>query len=408
MWAVALALATAAALLAAAGSAAAVSAAFFRLSPISAAPSAGGTATIYKISVSAVSAHNHPTITWTIHLSPAAGACDDSLVSGASRVGADEYSWAEQGSTFVWYHGPAGSYAANRRYGCEQSEIGRDGYPGTLSVAVEGEYSHCTATFPVAAPSQATSGPPASCGVGGHTVPANLLPVPAGLLSLYGALSSALRSLINQLHGSNAAVHKDITTTLDPILRRQQTAFATLFPPVWGCSFASLFGKVSDAEGAIGSQVKGLASSDGVSAAALAADASSIGSLAQAVDGCVRTGAPAAVAKTLNRLQAQTTALSERARSSGAGTAVASMLPSIASSLTALVDKKFPPVFGIPYGTLVERTLAEQDAASLAGQATGAQAAEVSLAQALVPTASVGTGLRAHQRVVVRVENRNS
>lgn len=408
MWGVALALAAAAALLTAAGSTASRAGAFFRLSPISAAPSAGGTATIYKVTVSSVSARNQPTITWTIHLARSASACDDSLVLGGSRVGVDEYSWAEQGPTFVWYHGPAGSYAADRRYGCEQSEIGHGGYPGTLSVAVEGEYSHCTATFPVVAPSAPSVGPASSCGVGGHTVPANLLPVPAGLLSLYGALATALRSLISELHGSNVAVHKVVTTTLDPLLRRQQAAFATLFPPVWGCSFASLFGKVSDAEGAIGSQVKGLAASDGVSAAALAADASSLGALARAVGGCERTGAPAAVARTLSRLQAQTTALSKRARSSGSTTTVASTLPAIASSLAALVDKKFPPVFGIPYGALVERTLAEQDAATLAGQATSAQAAAASLAQALVPTETVGAGLHTHQRAVIRVENKNA
>ena len=57
---------------------------------------------------------------------------------------------------------------------------------------------------------------------------------------------------------------------------------------------------------------------------------------------------------------------------------------------------------------LVERTLAEQDAATLAGQATSAQAAAASLAQALVPTETVGAGLHTHQRAVIRVENKNA
>jgi len=107
----------------------------------------GQAATRYSVTVAHVPADDAPTFTWYLHVTGPGVACSDAVLAGGRRLSTAEYVWVNQRSSFVWYTGAAGSYPTDRSYGCDQGDLGRGGYPGTVTVVFENDSQHCTATF---------------------------------------------------------------------------------------------------------------------------------------------------------------------------------------------------------------------------------------------------------------------
>jgi hypothetical protein len=386
------------------------SAPLFSLSRIMAVPVAAESAARFTVTLAGVAADDPPTFTWYLHLSPAApGAdtCNNAVLAGGTRVSPLEYRWVDQGPSFVWYQGASGSYPADRSYGCDRAAIGHSGYPGTVSVLVENEYQHCTASFAGAlAGPRPEYGAAAGCALGGYSLTASLLPVPAALLALYRSFDTELAALVRRARQGGTTRAAAITGSLDAILRQQSGAYGRLFPPVWGCGFAGLFNAVVAAETALAVQV---------SSASLARDSSAMRGLDRALASCEQSstspdGALRAVVAQVGRLTAATSALSAKDGRGGAAV-VAKRRTGIDASLDSLVAHEFPTVFGMSFTSLVQRTLEISVGATLAERTAGAGQSGRTLAaleSILGPEQEISGALQKQQRRVVRAENKNS
>jgi hypothetical protein len=332
-------------------------------------------------------------------------------------VSATEYVWVNSGPSFVWYHGVKGSYPGDPAYGCDQARIGVDGYPGTVSVVAENEYQHCDVSFAgVSAGSRPRYGALARCGVGGYTLGASTLPVPAALLSLYHTLAAELAALLQRTREGKITDGKALAAALRPLLGDQQTAFGQLSPPVWGCSFGGFFDAVLLANAALRGDALAPGAGGIVAAPSLPVAEAELGALARAVAACRRSptnadGPPAAVVGALERLSA---AASKLHGGQGAGKGAALLdarLAGIGDSLDSIVSRSFPTVFGIPFIDLVDRTLAEDAAAGAAQRAADVEDTSQTVAalQAiLAPTQTTARGLHKQEVRVVARENSNS
>jgi hypothetical protein len=383
--------------------------ALFALSPIEAASLPAQAATRYSVSAAGVPLHNAPTYSWTLHLSAAGAGCDDSVLQGGRRLGAGEYLWVNQGASFVWYHGAAGSYSSDRGYGCDQARIGAGGYPGTLSVVAENEYEHCSASYAgVPSAPKPGRGPAASCALGGYSLAPTTLPVPARLLALYRKLAGELSALVSSARRGSLR-GAALAAALAPILRAQQSAFAQLFPPVWGCGFNGLFDEVVLAKQALDGDVGLLASGQALSGSELAAGATDVQRLASSVGACA---APRAALAAVERLSSGISALRARAGSGANGrTLLESGLPALGGSFDSVVGNDFPTVFGMRFIDLVDRTLAEDAALGAAEHGRGARSpgeAVSELQRVLGPEQTIGKALVRQAKHVVAVEIKNS
>ncbi|HUY70751.1 MAG TPA: hypothetical protein VMV08_00780 [Gaiellaceae bacterium] len=312
----------------------------------------------------------------------------------------NRYLWKNLGTAFVWYHGAKGTYAGHRAYGCDQSRIGRDGYPGTVTVVLENDSQHCVATFAgTASGARAEYGPKPVCALGGY-IP---LPVPRSLLQIYATADKELTALIHQvqsgtLTGRNGALGR----ALDAILQPQTGALNQLFPPVWGCGFEGVFNQVVQVERAFGAQIAALAAGRQLTSSTPAEDAGYLKAMAGSVRACQPTptnpiGVPAPVLRAVNRLTAEAVALRDRARRATLGPALLeTKLRSLSAKFNGLVNKSFPVVFGMPYGDLVDRVLSESSSIELAtraAQAGNTSAALSALKQAAGHEQAIGSAL---------------
>jgi hypothetical protein len=392
--------------------------AFFTLSPIGARALPGtSSATRYTVAVSHPPANNAPSYLWYVHLTAADPGCTDSVLPGGRRLSATEIVWANQGSSFVWYHGAKRTYRADRSYGCDQAKIGVGGYPGSVTIVAENEYQHCTASFAgtVSGPTPQDGLRPV-CALGGYSLGPSTLPVPAQLVGVYGALSAGVRALLARA-GRGDLDGAAVTAALAPLLRAQQASFGRLFPPIWGCRFETLFSEVTLAKAALERQIAGLASAKQPTSAGLRGDEAAVGALAASVRGCggsvpSSAGAPRTVLAALDRLEAESAALRTRAGRGAAGSAYLNAgLAAFERHLDAVVKADFPPVFGMSFIELVDRTLAENAAVTrveLDAEAQNRAGTVAALRDVLGTSGSIGQELRVQAKRVVATENKKS
>ncbi len=349
---------------------------FFDVSRIEAVPFPGLSATRYEVEVTNAPIGNTPYARWYLNLKPSASSgasCDNALLAGGERLSPTRYGWRNQGRSFVWYHGPADSYPADRSYGCDQAELGHGGYPGRVTVVLENDSQHCTATFAgVVTGSRPQYGPPAVCALGGYLP----LPVPHALLGAYARVGSNLNALIQQVRAGKTPIGgAAFGRALETILEPQTKAFGKLFPPVWGCNFTAVFDPVLLAKSALETQIAELAGGGHVPRSALDEDARNMKATTGAVRACEPTasrplGAPPGVVGRLDRLSAETDALRAQAGTGAiAPRRLRARLESIDAGLNALVGKSFPAVFGMPYRALLDRVLAESSMVASANRA---------------------------------------
>jgi hypothetical protein len=340
----------------------------FHLSAITAQPLPAQSATRFEVAVSGVSAANAPSFTWTLTLNGPAGArpCDDQLLPGGTRVAAGTYRWVSQGASFVWYHGAVGSYAADRAYGCTAAEIGRDGYPGRVSVVAENGMAYCRAEFSAWARPGGTatvSGPAASCGAGGYTLLRGLVPVPAALLAQARSLDAQLAALVDAVRGGSVIAVASFDRAVAAILARQQASYATLYPPVWGCRFAPLLADAVSAGTLVDGQVASLDAGLSVTSSQRRADATALQALSTELRSCADgSAASRRAASTLHALAGEV--------SSGAPAVVGVL----ARAMTTVFSHDLPPVYGISFATLVRGEISERAALDRARGALKARA----------------------------------
>jgi hypothetical protein len=352
---------------------------FFGLSRIEAVSLPKESATQYSVTVTNPPVGNAPASRWYLHLKPAGSSarCTNGALLGGTPVSGNELVWKNLGPRFVWYHGAKG--------GCDQTAIGHGGYPGTVTVVFENDAQHCTATFAgIPTGSAPEYGPPAVCALGGYLP----LPVPRRLLQIYTNVDTGLTALIQRARAGKvgargATLDRDIASILQP----QRSAFTHLFPPVWGCSFNTLFDRVLQVKSALEGQ-----------SATLAADARYLDAMAASLSACKPSptrplGVPNAVLHAVDELRSETTALRTQKR----GTALSAKLQSLDRNFDAIVSRSFPVVFGMPYGVLLDRVQAEDSAIAVAERAaeaghTGAVA--TALARATGPERTIGHALR--------------
>ena len=321
---------------------------FFRVSPITATPRPAEGATLYAVAVTNAPVGNAPFIRWYLDLRPGSkGAlCSNDVLPGGTEVRPGRFVWKNQGLSFVWYHGPPGSYAARKSYGCDQRSLGERGSPGTVTVVFENDSETCTASFVGTPTSEPQSGPPALCALGGYLP----LPVPRALLRAYAGASASLNDLLRR--AQSGAIHgTELADAIRSVMNSEADAFR-LFPPVWGCRFEVLFQAVLDARRTLADQ------------AANAGQAGrSLGQLEAVLGQCRPTGdrplgVPASVTRAVAGLATRAAAATDSAQ-----------LRAVDVELEQLLSTRFPPVLGVPYVELVDRVLAESSAATLAGRA---------------------------------------
>jgi len=353
----------------------------FRLSPIEAALDPASKATRFSVSVSGAPTDLQPSYNWTIR--PDAAGCANQRLFGAADGAAGAYVWHDQGATFVWY------WSGGRP--CT----------GTVSVVVENEYQHCTATFNASASTTPGHGPPAVCGLGGYTLPTGVLPVPAGLLRAYAGIGSELERLIRTAGRENA---RGLAVQVGALGREQQQALARFYPPVWGCPFVRLFEPLAAAAGS-------LAGAHLTPAAARTA-ADELRAAAAGVSSCGRTSSATRSAATAlaARLVALANSIDTAARGVPSTTRLDAQLRGKAAALTRLLNLRLPPAFGTPYGELVQRVIAESAALASARSAAAAHRlsnAVAALARASKPAGELHRGAVKEQQRVVKIENAN-
>jgi hypothetical protein len=386
----------------------------FALSRITAVSVPAESATRFTVTLAGVPADDAPSFSWYLQLARTApgsraASCTNRVLAGGARLSQLEYRWTNQGASFTWYHGAVGSYRADRSYGCDQSAIGRSGYPGTVTLVVENEYQHCTASFPgLDAGTKPELGPPASCALGGYSLTASLLPVPAALLALYGRVDTELGAILARARHGGVTPAGALADSLNAILQEQSSAYGRLFPPVWGCDFDGLFHAVVVARTAFAQPAP---------AGSLADDSTDMRQLDRALASCERSatnpdGAPRAVVAQAERLSAEASALRAGAgRGSGAAALLARRRAGIAASLDSLVTREFPTVFGMSFIGLVEHTLEISAAAARAERAARAPRSVGTVAAVegiLAPERAISRALHTQQQRVVRAENKNS
>ena len=347
---------------------------FFGISRIQAVALPGRAATSYSVEVTNAPVGNTPYARWYLDLKPSATGridCTNALLPGGTRIGSTRYGWRNQGTTFVWFHGAQSSYPADRGYGCDQADLGRNGYPGSVRVVFENDSQHCTATFRgIALGSEPAYGPNPVCALGGYLP----LPVPRTLLQTYAKVDRELAALsqkvrLGQLSGGTAT----LAQTIDAILKPQAKAFARLFPPVWGCDFDTVFNPLLQVKSLLSTQIPIAAEGKQVSGSSLTDDIASMRAAASSVRACEPSanrplGTPPAVVSALDRLAAETASLPAGASSPSS---LATKLQSIEAALDAVLQHGFPTVFGIPYIGLLDRVLVENGAVLAAQRAAG-------------------------------------
>ncbi len=420
------------ALMLAGGSAAALSQgaaepSFFNVSRIEATLLPGDFATRYRVTVQNIPPNERPTYSWYLRLTKAAAGattalgaggagCTNAPLPGGKRLSDTEFEWANQGASFVWYHGARGSYASDPAYGCDQSRIGIAGYPGTVTVVVENQYQHCTATFlGTGSGSRTQQGPPSGCAIGGFTLLPSTVPVPVKLLALYRTLDVQLTTLLGRAQRGDLSAVGALASALRAILQKQRAAFGPLFPPVWGCSFEGLFDDVLRVKRDVGVSSAETAVGKPVLAASLSHESAQMNALASVVRSCEQSssnmsGAPGAVVAGLVRLAAETAVLQRQARRAKAQAVLGPSLVRVSGSLDSIITR-FPRVFGMTFLDLVDRTLAEDAAAGVAGRASAARGASqvVSALQRIRGLEqTIGQALRKQQKHVIAVENSNA
>jgi hypothetical protein len=342
---------------------------FFSVSPIQATSLPGQGATRYQVTVSGAPVGNVPYARWYVDLKPdrSDGPCSNDVLPGATRLSATRYMWKNQGTSFVWYHGPVGSYAADRSYGCDQTKLGQSGYPGTVTVVFENDSEHCTASFSgTATGNEPKRGSSAVCELGGYLP----LAVPRPLLRAYAKSNAALAALTARIRSGDLRDSAEIAQAIDAAMRPQRKAFQQFFPPAWGCRFDTLFEAVVMARSTLGTQVVDLDAGKRPSRADLAADSRSLQAIADILRACRPSagrpvGAPASVIDTALRLAATARAIGR----GETGPALRAKLRSLDGELETTLITEFPPVFGMPYSELVDRVLALQSAVAQANEA---------------------------------------
>ena len=271
----------------------------------------------------------------------------------------------------MWFHGAQSSYPADRGYGCDQAALGRNGYPGSVRVVFENDSQHCTATFRgIVLGSEPVYGPNPVCALGGYLP----LPVPRTLLQTYAKVDRELAALIQKVRmGRLPGGTTALAQRIDAILKPQAEAFARLFPPVWGCDFDSVFSPLLQVKSLLSAQIPIAAAGKRVSRSSLTDDITSMHAAASSVRACEPSanrpiGAPPAVVGALDRLAAETASLPASAASPSS---LETKLQSIDGSLDAVVQRRFPTVFGMPYSSLLDRVLVENGAVLSAERAAG-------------------------------------
>jgi hypothetical protein len=352
---------------------------FFGVSRVQAVSSAVGSVTRYSVTVTNAPVGNAPFARWYLDVRPpvSAGlACTDLVLPGGVRVAPNRYLWKNLGTAFLWYHGAKGAYSADPAYGCDQSRIGHGGYPGTVTVILENDSEHCTATFTgTARGAQPEYGPKPLCALGGY-IP---LPVPRRLLQIYATADRALAALIQQVQrGAATGQGGAFGRALDAIVQPQTDALNQLFPPVWGCGFEGVFNEVLQVKRAFGAQIAELAAGKPLASSALGEDVGYMKAMAGGVRACRPTatspiGVPLQVSRTVNQLTAEAVALRNQAsRATTEPALLAAKLQSLAAQLNGLVSSSFPVVFGMPYSDLLNRVLSQSSAVEVAKRAARA------------------------------------
>jgi hypothetical protein len=385
---------------------------FFGLSPIHAVPLSGRSATRYSVQLSNAPVGNTPYARWYLELKGSASGvlCANDLLPGGARLSGTRYGWKNLGTTFTWFYGAKDSYPADPSYGCDQAEVGHSGYPGTLTVVFENDSEHCTAKFTgVVRGSVPVEGPPAACALGGYLP----LPVPHSLLQIYARVDGRLSALVGQVQagefkGRPAALRHAIATTLEP----QTRAFARFFPPVWGCDFDTVFGPMVVVRSMLDAQVAELAAGKRVARSALAADVESMRSAAHSVRGCRPTssnplGAPDTVVAGLDRVTGEMAAIRPVPATRLDSAALGARLRSIDASLNGIVRRGFPAVFGMPYGSLLDRVIAQNaaiDAAETTQRIGNTAAVVFELKRAAGGETTIGDALRKQARRAAKAE----
>jgi hypothetical protein len=339
---------------------------FFRVSPIEATAQLASGATRYGVTVTNTPVGNAPFIRWYLDLKPGAtnALCSNDTLPGGTRAGPGRYVWKNQGLSFVWYHGPKGSYAARRSYGCDQAQLGRNGYPGTVTVVFENDSETCTASFAGISMSERPQvGRPAVCQLGGYLP----LPVPRALLRAHAAASAGLDTLLQRAR-TRMIGRTELANAIAAVLKSEADAFR-LFPPVWGCRFDVLFQAVLDARTALGEQLAETPAGKQRPSAALQVSPS-MNELEATLNGCEPTtvrpvGVPASVTRAVTHLAARARAVGTR----GTTAKAQAEIRAIDVALDRLIATRFPSVLGIAYVDLVDRVMAENSAAAQADQA---------------------------------------
>jgi hypothetical protein len=382
----------------AAGSPPNPSASFFHMSPIKASGVPGAAVLRLSVTLAHVRAGDAPAITWRLTLGkPAGGApsapppvCANGQLPGGEHVTPNDIIWRNQGLSFLWYGGSAPCRA-------------------TVAVLAENESEQCSASLAIPASAAAAgSGSRAVCKLGGYTFGSSVLPVPAAVLHGYATAPAELARLVGELRRGTLA-KAAFEQLIAPLLRSQKTSFSTLFPPVFGCSFASLFQPVVAAQRSLNDQVAqtpraGTARGPAVSAASADLQVAAQRAAACRASAANTAGASPTVVATLDGLAAQAKGLSGRGMTPAA---LKAGLAALAARLDTTLRHGFPPVFGIAYADLVSRVAAVDSAISRAGQSALAgddKGAAAALAGAIAPDRAIHQGLVRHQRHVIAVE----
>jgi hypothetical protein len=369
-----------------------ISSEFFAMSPIRAEFVPTAAATQFSVALRNVSPGNQPNFRWSLTLDRSAVAsatrsvCEDEKLAGGHRIGADEFVWANQGPSFLWY-ATSGAKCA-----------------GLVTVVAENEYEHCTASLEVPLPSpDLESGRPASCELGGYTIGPSTLPVPARLLKGYAVTSSVLAQLAAETRRGTLPRDR-LVRLVDTLLARQRSSIRNLFPPVYGCRFSTVFQPLVGSATAVDEQLAQLRAGKGISDPTLAIVTTDLSGAVKQLRLCEGpAGAPGSVVSALQRVVAQArTALQTR-------TSLDAKLTALASSLDAALER-FPSVFGVPYRQLVDELAALDSGMALAkehvrsGDIRGAAGA---LSSAVAPSTAMRKALVHHQKQVIKAENAN-
>jgi len=341
---------------------------FFSVSPIQATRVPGQAATRYRVTVTGAPVGNAPYARWYLDLKPdrSDGVCSNDVLPGATRLSATRYVWKNQGTSFAWYQGPVGSYSADRSYGCDQAKLGRNGYPGKVTVVFENDSEHCTASLSsTPTGTMPETGPSAVCELGGYLP----LAVPRPLLRAYAKSDAALTALTARIRSGDVRGSAQIAQAINAALQPQTNAFKRFFPPVWGCS-DRLFEAVFEARNTLETQAEELDSGKQISSTDLAANTHSLRKIVDVLRACQPSagrpvGTPASVIAAVARL----TATARELQHDGTGPTLRAKLRSLDDELDATLKTDFPVIFGMPYAYLVDRVLAERSAVALAKRA---------------------------------------